>query len=378
MKYLDELFELKDALNHTKEADDLFLAAVKEAFAFHYQHNKVYKNLCDDEGFNIESVKTVEDVVYIPHFLVDAFKWYDFLSVDKSEIVSTFTSSGTSGQKSHISWDKGSKDRQTQMREKIMDSYGLETDQKVNYLIFAYSPRVSEGKGAAYAHQMYSTFAPENKKVFAIDADENGKAYFNEKLCVDMFTDFQNDNIPLRIIGFPAFIYDTLLYMKANDIRLKFSADSLVIIAGGWKSAENKSIPFDEFAELIDRHLGIHESRIRDVYGFVEHGVPYITCEYHHFHVPVYSKAFVRKPGTMEVLSEGEKGLLQVISPYNYAQPALSILSTDYAIIHSRCACGRTGQYIELMGRAGLKKHEGCAITATELLKATHQNAVAE
>ncbi len=181
------------------------------------------------------------------------------------------------------------------------------------------------------------------------------------------------DSIPLRIVGFPAFIYDTLLYMKAQNIRFQFQEKSLIIIAGGWKTAEAKSIPFDEFATLTKDFLGIDESRIRDVYGFVEHGVPYITCEHHHFHVPVYSRAFVRKPGTLEVLPEGEKGLLQVISPYNYAQPALSILSTDYAVIHSHCPCGRNGQYIELKGRAGLKKHEGCAITATELLKATHQ-----
>jgi len=216
---------------------------------------------------------------------------------------------------------------------------------------------------------MYSTFAPANKKFFAIDADENSKPYFDEKLCIDKFEEFLKDDIPLRIIGFPAFIYDTLLYMKKNSIRLNFSNKSLIIIAGGWKSAQDKFIPFDEFSALTEEFLGIKSSRIRDVYGFVEHGVPYITCEYNHFHVPIYSKAFARKPGTLEILKEGEKGLLHVLSPYNLAQPSLSVLSSDYAVIHSNCPCGRNGQYIELKGRAGLKKHEGCAISATELLK---------
>ena len=372
MKYLDQLFEIKNALNHTEETDRIFLEAVKEAYRFHYDHSRVYRNLCDAEQFDIKTVKTSDDLARIPHLLVEAFKWYDLLSIDKSEVAATFTSSGTSGQKSHISWDKASQQRQTLMRRRIIESYGLQSDEPVNYLIFAYSPRVSEGKGAAYAHQMYSTFAPANKKVFAIDADENGKAFFSEKRCTEAFEEFQKDGIPLRIIGFPAFIYDTLLYMKAQNLQFRFPSESLIIIAGGWKTAEKKSIPFDEFASLTNDFLGIDASRIRDVYGFVEHGVPYITCEHHHFHVPIYSKAFVRKPGTLEVLPEGEKGLLHVISPYNLAQPALSILSTDYAVLHSGCPCGRTGQYIELKGRAGLKKHEGCAITATELLKATH------
>ena len=369
MNYLDKLFEIKEVVNHNEESDAVFLEAVKEAFNYHYTHNEMYKNLADDEGFKIESVKTIDDLAHIPHILVDAFKWYDLLSIDKSEIAATFTSSGTSGQKSHISWNEASQKRQTLMRQRIIESYGLKSDEKVNYLIFAYSPRVSEGKGAAYAHQMYSTFAPANKKEFAIDADENGKAFFSEELCVNRFTEYQKDGIPLRIVGFPAFIYDTLLHMKEQNIRFNFPKDSLIIIAGGWKTAQDKFIPFDEFASLTETYLGIGEGRIRDVYGFVEHGVPYITCEHHHFHVPIYSRAFARKPGTMEVLPEGEKGLLQVISPYNTSQPALSILSTDYAIIRSGCACGRNGQYIELKGRAGLKKHEGCAITATELLK---------
>jgi len=369
MKYLEKLFEIKEAVNHNSESDAVFLEAVKEAFNYHYQRNEMYRNLADAEAFDINSINTLDDLAQIPHILVDAFKWYDLLSIDKSEIAATFTSSGTSGQKSHISWNEASQKHQTLMRQRIIESYGLKSDEKVNYLIFAYSPRVSEGKGAAYAHQMYSTFAPANKKEFAIDADKNGKAYFSEELCIEHFTDFKNDGIPLRIVGFPAFIYDTLLHMKEQNIRFKFPDDSLIIIAGGWKTAQDKFIPFDEFANLTETYLGIGEARIRDVYGFVEHGVPYITCEHHHFHVPIYSRAFARKPGTMVVLPEGEKGLLQVISPYNTSQPALSILSTDYAVVKSGCACGRNGQYIELKGRAGLKKHEGCAITATELLK---------
>ncbi|NOX15567.1 MAG: acyl-protein synthetase [Epsilonproteobacteria bacterium] len=371
MKYIDKLFKVEDALNHTKQSNQLFFEAMREAYLYHYKNNKVYKNICDNENFDIKSVKSYDDLYKIPHIIVDAFKWHDLLSIDKSKIVATFSSSGTSGQKSHISWDEASKQRQNQMRANIIKSYGLLSKNAVNYLIFAYSPRVSEGKGAAHAHQMYSTFAPANKKFFAIDADENGKAFFSEKSSVKHFEEFAKDDVALRIIGFPAFIYDTLLHMKKENIKFNFAKQSLIIIAGGWKSAQNRAISFDEFCSLTEEFLGINSTQIRDVYGFVEHGVPYITCKYNHFHVPIYSKAYTRKPGTLEVLPNGEKGLLHVLSPYNYAQPSLSILATDYAIIHSNCPCGIEGDYIELRGRAGLKKHEGCAISATELLKET-------
>lgn len=370
MKHIDELFEIKDALNHTEYSDKVFFESMKEAFLHHYSNSEVYKNICDNENFKIEDVKTKEELYKIPHIITDAFKWHDLVSIDKKNIVATFTSSGTSGQKSHISWDKDSKNRQENMRNNIINSYGLISTEEVNYLIFAYSPAVSEGKGAAHAHQMYATFAPAQNRVFAIDADSNGDAFFSEKRCVEYFEKFSKDRNALRIIGFPAFIYETLLYMKEHNIKFNFPKESLIIIAGGWKNAQNKAIPFEEFCSLTSELLAIDSSQIRDVYGFVEHGVPYITCEYNHFHVPIYSEVFIREPGTLDVLENGKKGLLHVMSPYNYAQPALSILSTDYAIAYENCPCGIKGKYIELKGRAGLKKHQGCAISATELLSA--------
>ncbi len=366
---LDKLFELKEAVNHTPNSDKIFLDATKEAWKFHYANNEVYKKICDSEEFNIQKIKTLDDLSLIPHLMVDVFKWYELLSIKKEDISVTFTSSGTSGQKSHISWDEGSHQRQDMMRTKIMQSYGLESDEEVNYLIFAYAPEVSESKGAAHAHQMYTTFAPAKEKFFAIHADENHKATFDVKECVAKLEEFSRSGLPLRVVGFPAFIYQALEYLKENSIKLEFIEDSLMIIAGGWKNMSDNEISPVEFASLSSTYLNIDADSIRDIFGFVEHGVPYITCESGHFHVPIYSRAFARKPGSLELLKEGEKGLLQVVSPYNYAQPAISILATDYVAIHSGCSCGRDGQYIELMGRAGLKKHEGCAITATELLK---------
>ena len=370
MKWIEKLFEIENAFCNEKECNDIFFYAMKEAFFFHYENNEVYKKICDMENFNFNSIGEVDELYKIPHIIVDAFKWYDFLSIDKSQVVSTFTSSGTSGQKSHISWDAKSKERQSLMREKIMASNGYISDKKVNYLMFSYSPEASGGKGAAYAHRMYSGFAPENEKFFAIDADQNGMPKFFLDKVIEKLKDFSEQGLPLRVIGFPAFIYETLLEMERLNLKFDFGEESLIIIGGGWKTAQNRSIPFEQFAELTKKYLGIDGSRIVDIYGFVEHGVPYMTCKNHHFHIPIFSKVFIRKPGTLEVLREGEKGLIHVLTPYNYAQPTISVLATDYGVLHSNCTCGITRQYLELKGRAGMKKHKGCAISASELLKA--------
>ncbi|RLG54132.1 MAG: acyl-protein synthetase [Candidatus Hydrothermarchaeota archaeon] len=301
--------------------------------------------------------------------MVNAFKWYTLKSIPDEEISFEFTSSGTSGQKSHILWDEASKERQRIMRERIMKTLGLVSDKKVNYILFAYSPEVGGKRGAAYAHRMYTTFAPTKEIFFTIRADSKGEPFFDVQGTIEAIKRFANDDVPVRFIGFPAFMHEILTIMRSKGIRLSLPEESLVITAGGWKDKEDKRIPIEMFQHEFYEVLGVKKSRIRDVYGFVEHGVPYITCPNGNFHIPIYSRAYARRPGSLDLVDYGEKGLLHVISPYNMAQPAISVLSTDYVRINRHCGCGIDTDYIEILGRAGVKKHQGCAITATELLK---------
>ncbi len=368
MTYIDKLFSLKDAYCNTKECRDIFFNASKEAFEFHYKNSEIYRNICKQENFSYEDLNGFDDLSKMPFIMVNAFKWYSIKSMPDEDIEFEFTSSGTSGQVSHIFWDSASKNRQSIMRSTIMKSLNLVSEKPANYAIFSYSPQVSGKKGAAYAQEQYSHFAPAKNKIFAIDADKNGNPVFDSKRVIDKLVEYSKEDIPFRGIGFPAFLYETILNMKENNIFLKFNEDSLIITAGGWKDKENKKIPKEQFDRDIYEVFGIRSENIRDIYGFVEHGVPYVTCPKGHFHVPIYSKALIRKPDTLEVLGYEKKGLLNLLSPYNLAQPSLSILSTDYAILHEGCGCGIETDYFELVGRAGLKKHEGCAITASELL----------
>ncbi len=366
---IDELFSLDFAFDAGDRARQLFLCAMKEAFEHHFERCDIYRRICINEGFTPEDLREDEDLCRIPHIMVHVFKWYTLTSLPKEEIAYEFTSSGTSGQKSHILWDEGSRRRQTIMRETIVESMGMKDEDPVNYVLFTYAPDVAGSRGAAYAHRMYTSFAPAKRTFFAIRGDGYGMPWFDLDGTIEHLVEFERDGIPVRLIGFPAFMHETLRAMRERGIRLSFPEKSLVITAGGWKDKEEQKIPVEEFAAELFECLGIRRDRLFDIYGFVEHGVPYISCPYGRFHVPIYSRAFVRKPGTLEILPYGEKGLLHVLSPYNLAQPALSVLSTDYAVMGRDCPCGLKTDYFVLLGRAGVKKHKGCAISAAELLK---------
>jgi len=368
---LDALFALPDALAYGPEVARLFLGAMQEALAHHYADSDVYRGLCDLVGFRPADLRSVDDLPRVPWLLVDVFKRYDLLSVPREQIATTFTSSGTSGQKSHISIDQASWDRQTAMRRNIMASLGLISSDPVNYLCFSYDEQTGGQRGAAYTHTIYTTFAPAHEIHWAIHLGADGQPVFDAQECAAILRRYARQPYPLRITGFPAFAWHTLAALKESGPPLHFDPTSLVIHGGGWKTMQGESVPPDVYTATLQEWLGIPTSRVRDVYGFVEHGVPYITCERGSFHIPIYARAYTREPGTERLLPPGETGLLQVLSPYNWAQPALSILATDYARIAEGCGCGRRPPYLVLEGRAGVRKHQGCALTASELLMRT-------
>lgn len=371
MEYLDRLFTIEDPYCTSDECREIYFKAMKEVFEFHYTRNEVYRKVCDFEDFSPDDLKTPDDIRHIPHIMVNVLKWYTLRTLPEEEIAYEFTSSGTSGQKSHVLCDTASKERQNRMRERIVKAVGIPTQKPVNYIVFSYDPEIAGNKGAAYTHNMYTTFAPAKDKFFAIHANEKGVPQFDEDGVLKKLEEYAKDkNTPLRLVGFPAFMHEIALTLKEKHLSYDFNhEESMVITGGGWKDKQEKSIPYELFKKEIHETLGIPMSNFRDIYGFVEHGVPYLTCREGHFHVPIYASVFVRKPGHLEFLGFAKKGLLHLLSPYNLAQPTISILSTDYGMLKNNCTCGIKTPYIELLGRAGKQKHKGCAITAAELLK---------
>ena len=132
---------------------------------------------------------------------------------------------------------------------------------------------------------------------------------------------------------------------------------------------QDQEVTKDAFKDRIERVLGIPRQNLRDLFGMVEHGIPYVDCEAGRLHVPIYARAMVVDPESLQPVKDGEEGLLYLMTPYLSSYPSISLLTTDKAVIETDCPCGRPGKTFRVVGRAGLAKHKGCAITALDLLK---------
>ncbi len=196
--------------------------------------------------------------------------------------------------------------------------------------------------------------------------------------CIDRLKDFEREGLPVRIFGFPAFLHFTLERMRALKIPpLKLHPDSFVFLGGGWKGNADRAIDKRDLYRAVNEQLAIPDKRIRDGFGSVEHCIPYIECEFHEFHVPVWSRVFIRDLKTLAPLPFEEKGFLHFVSPYITSVPACSVLMGDLASLHdgAKCPCELATPYFVIHGRAGLSRNKSCAVAAAELMGKERQHA---
>ena len=260
------------------------------------------------------------------------------------------------------------------MVDRAYEAMGLvRRDLPTNYLIFAYDPKEARNVGTAYTDSNLTKLAPKNRTYHALRWDEERQSFtFREAETLTVLQSYAEEGLPVRFIGFPAFLHRMVSSMRDRKLpKLRLGKDSCVLTGGGWKTSENERIDPAEFVSEIEAYLGIPGANVRDGYGMVEHGVPYLQCEYHRFHVPTFSRAFIREVSTLEVLPDGEVGFLHLVTPYNLAMPAHSLLVSDLATMARGCPCGRPTPTIAIQGRAGTRKNKGCAISASQLLTRT-------
>lgn len=352
------------------ECNFLFDAAMRELVDYHCNYSPGYLRWLEQNGFTPERLAGLSDWSQLPFIFANYFKRNLLLSktgVDALEL----TSSGTTGQKSRMRYDERSIGAVQSMVDRIFDHYGWRTPaQPCNYLLLRYEPAGAITLGTSYTDQFLCKYAPINSIVYALRYNGQGNE-FDPFGVIRALQEFSEEGLPVRILGFPAFLWFTLRRMRQMGVPpLALHPDSLVFLGGGWKTHADQAIPKAQLYQQLGEQLGLPDSRCRDGYGSVEHSVPYVECPRHHFHVPTWARAWTRDTSTLARLSYGETGFLHLASPYITSSPAHSVLLNDLALLQpaERCGCGLATDWFELLGRAGTSKNRSCAMAASELI----------
>ena len=361
-----------DDVYDQKGSSEIFMEAMRDCLKHHMEHNDFFKKHMEAAKVNPEELRTEQDLWRIPPIHANFFKRYEVLSVPMENIVEHVTSSGTSGQKSQMFFDQDSLDFGNDMVKNEFRQFGFLSEEPTNYLLFTYEPaKVSKDLGTAKTDMGLLSYAPVNETFFALRYNGQGHD-FDVYGTISMLEEYEKQGLPVRIFGFPSFLYFTVRQMKETGHRtLKLNVKSMTMLGGGWKGYADKQISKSELYAMVEEMLGIPSKNCRDGYGSTEHSVPYFECPNHHFHIPVYSRMIIRDVKTLEPLPYGEAGFANFITPHLLSVPAVSVLMGDMAMLHEagECGCGIQTPYMEIIGRAGTSKGKSCAITASELLK---------
>ncbi|HXH32575.1 MAG TPA: hypothetical protein VNJ01_17385 [Bacteriovoracaceae bacterium] len=355
-----------DPFDFSPEAKKVFLESFKENAAHHYQNHEFTQKLWDHLGFHPDQLRTEADLESVPGTMVHLFKEHELRTAPESEIVLSLTSSGTGGQKSRQFLDQQSLDNVKTLALNIHRSLGMASDRNYNYLCFTYDPAVAGDLGTAFTDELLTNFTGKKEVYYAIQWDAQKNDFvLNEPGVLETLKKFAASGVPTRVLGFPALLHEIL---EKNDLQLNLGPESWLQTGGGWKGKAEKEIPKQEFRQLIERRLGIPPEHQRDLFGMVEHGIPYVDCAKGNLHIPNYARVYTRSPHDLSLLKKGDRGLLQFLCSYNFSYPAPSLLTTDYGRV-GQCDCGIGGDVLVLDGRAGVTKHKGCALKALELLE---------
>lgn len=366
-----KLIEWENVYDH-EGSSQLFLEAMRDCLKHHMENNAFFRNFMEEAGCNPDELQTEEDLKNIPFIHANFFKKYEVLSVPREDIVFYATSSGTSGQKSQMFFDRDTYDFGNAMIENEFRHFGFLSDEPTNYLLFTYEPsQKSKDLGTAQTDLGLLSYAPVHDTFFALRYNGQGHD-FDVYGTIETLEKYEEQGLPVRIFGFPSFLYFTLKQMQDTGHRpLHLNVKSMTMLGGGWKGYADKQIQKSELYALVEEMLGIPEANCRDGYGSTEHSVPYFECPKHHFHIPVYSRMLIRDVETLEPLPYGQAGFANFITPHLLSVPAVSVLMGDMAVLHApeECGCGIKSPFMEIIGRAGTSKSKSCAITASELLK---------
>jgi long-chain-fatty-acid---luciferin-component ligase len=338
------------------------LAAIKQTFEWHYLKCKEYRAYCDLHETTPEHIKTYADIAKIQPVPSDAYRESDelILSVPRESITEILTTSSTTSPKPvKFAFDKESYERMGRFQgAHYRKGYGIEDTCKLLYLTPSDKESDTGLVKGSLAGWVYTGFARENIS-FAVENKQ-----FRYDKCIKTMNEYEN----LTLYG-PPFAHLSLVeHIEKEGIDIQLGKDARIITTGGWKGVAGQ-ISKEDLRKKEADIFKIKETQLRDGYGTSDMMCMLPECECHRKHVPAWINISIREPSdiTQEV-PDGEKGMTVLMSSVIQSYPAFTMPGDLGIRWEGKCECGKTGQTMEILGRAKGLGSRGCALRLMEFM----------
>ncbi|WP_369700384.1 LuxE/PaaK family acyltransferase [Clostridium estertheticum] len=356
---IDELVFGEQFNLNQKDKEKLLLKTILSQLDNNMENLNI-KSMYEKLGIDINSIKTLEEVPYIP---VNMFKSFNLRVCEVEKVARVLLSSATTtGIPSKIYLDKKTSMRQTQGLISTLSNF-LGSKRRPMLII---DDEDSNKKGDSMtargaAIRGVSAFGSEICYVMDKDNDEL-------RVNIDRLRAFERKHRDEKIIvyGFTYILWSKFLkVLKQEQIQLNMPNMKL-LHSGGWKKLISEKVEKKVFSETAAQLFKTKVSNIIDFYGMVEQlGVVFIDCEYGYKHVPNFAEIIIRDIQTLEEVKFGEIGIIEVMSILGTSYPSQAILTEDVGefIGIDDCPCGRHGKYFKFKSRIDKAEVRGCGDT---------------
>ena len=163
------------------------------------------------------------------------------------------------------------------------------------------------------------------------------------------------------IFGFTSVVFDNLVLKLSKKLIKNDFKNGILVHGGGWKKMENLMVNNTSFKNKLSQKLKI--KNVYNYYGLVEQtGSIFIECkDCSSFVTSVFSDVLIRDKH-LNIVKDGEKGLIQLFSLLPKSYPGHSILTEDLGkIVNNNCKCKTRGKRFVVYGRAKESEIRGCS-----------------
>ena len=356
---IDQLLAVPPYSLPPEERQAALLALLKDELEYACSRNPGYRNYIEHWPVPTRSARRVSDLPYLPVGLLKAQPPLSL--VEPQEIKRILTSSSTTGQMpSRITLDSPTARRMTKGVVTIAQDF-IGSSRRP-YLVVDVLGSTGGGPELGARGAAIKGLHPFASQVtYCLEVDQEGDLTLDRDKLLQ-FVESRGSS-PMLVYGFTYILWKYLIKpLIAENIRLGMP-DVHILHSGGWKLLQKEAVDKKSFNDGVARVFGCSADRVIDFYGMVENvGVIYPDCPEGNKHVPAFADVLVRNPLTLEQVSEGEQGIVQVCSVLPTSFPGNLLLTEDIAQIvsYDGCRCGRRGTCFRFVGRVAKSELRGC------------------
>ncbi|MGM8362399.1 acyl transferase [Flavobacterium sp. ARAG 55.4] len=265
-----------------------------KVFRFQYENNLVYKEFCDFLKTDVQRVKTIQQIPFLP---IQFFKSHQVVS-NNNPIQTTFTSSGTTGMitSKHLVTDV------TLYEESYRKGFSEFYGNIENYVILALLPSYLERDGSSLIYMVEDLIKLSNHP-------ESGFYLHNHEDLIEKLIELDQSGQNIILIGVTYALLDLIE-------KQKFELQNTIIMETGGMKGKRKEMIREELHEQLCDGFGV--SAIHSEYGMTELLSQAYSLGNGVFECPSWMQVLIRDTeDALTYIPQGKTGGINVIDLAN-------------------------------------------------------------